>query len=77
MPGNVNAIDVLSHLSLTTATRGRYCYFCFTDEELDFVNKNISRLTGLVPAFFLIFFNITLLIRNFSFFKNLEFHKNK
>lgn len=57
MPGNINAIDVLSHLSLTTATRGRYCYFSFTD-VLDFVNKNISRLTGLMPAFFFFFFLI-------------------
>lgn len=54
MPGIVKSINVLMHLILTTtAIRGRYCcYLCFTDEELDFVTKKISRLIELMPAFF-------------------------
>lgn len=75
MPGNTNALKILSHLSLTIATWGRYCYYSFTN-ELDFVTKNISRLKELRPAFFLIF-NVTLLISNFRFCKNLEFHENE
>lgn len=75
MPGNITAIQILSHLSLTTATWGRYCCYSFTN-ELDFVTKNISRLKELMPAFFLIF-NVTLLTSNFRFCKNLEFHENE
>lgn len=75
MPGNINAIQILSHLRLNTATWGRYCCYSFTN-ELDFVTKNISRLKELMPAFFLIF-NVTLLTSSFRFCKNLEFHENE